>query len=244
MPSGAAAWALAAISGAAAPHGLRVLGTFACQASDHVPDREPGAATFGLALLGNAGPALWTAFSQERRDEPNPLDAWTRRAAASIVAALAGRFERPRAVYPFEGPPYMPFQRWALRSGLAAQSPIGLLIHRDFGLWHAYRCAILLDVPLPEPTAPTTRPCDDCPDQPCLATCPVDAFAPAAAASAGPATYDAGRCREHVRAPAGADCRLQGCRARRACPVGRDYIYETDQAAFHMAAFTRSSRVA
>ncbi len=28
-----------------------------------------------------------------------------------------------------------------------------------------------------------------------------------------------------------------GCRARRACPVGREYFYDPEQAAFHMRAF-------
>jgi hypothetical protein len=233
--------ALSAVAAAAAPHGLRLLGSFACRPSDSVPERAPKAPTAGVALLGNAGPDLWQAFAAQRRGEPHPLDAWTRRAAAAIVAALAGRFDRPRAVFPFEGPPYMPFQRWALRSGEVAQSPIGLLIHREYGLWHAYRCAILLDSPLPGPAGPAVRPCDSCADRPCLGTCPVDAFAPGLPE---PAPYDVARCRDHVRAAAGTDCRTQGCRARRACPVGRAYVYGNDQAAFHMAAFMGSTRVA
>jgi hypothetical protein len=33
----------------------------------------------------------------------------------------------------------------------------------------------------------------------------------------------------------------EGCRARRACPVGRDYRYAPDQAAFHMRPFRRNA---
>ena len=43
----------------------------------------------------------------------------------------------------------------------------------------------------------------------------------------------------HITAEAGADCRTGSCRARRACPIGREHTYAPDQAAFHMAAFIR-----
>jgi hypothetical protein len=33
-----------------------------------------------------------------------------------------------------------------------------------------------------------------------------------------------------------------GCRARRACPVGRGYHYDPKQAAFHMRAFLDARR--
>ena len=61
------------------------------------------------------------------------------------------------------------------------------------------------------------------------AACPVDAFTPNG--------YDVAACGGHIATAAGADCMDLGCRARRACPIGRKHQYEADQARFHMAAF-------
>jgi hypothetical protein len=69
-------------------------------------------------------------------------------------------------------------------------------------------------------------------DKPCLSACPVGAFSGR--------SYDVPACVNHTRSTAGVDCREAGCRARRACPVGREYPYEPDQARFHMDAFERS----
>jgi hypothetical protein len=49
-------------------------------------------------------------------------------------------------------------------------------------------------------------------------------------------------CVGHLETPAGAECMAEGCRARRACPVGTDYRYEPAQAAFHMRAFLAAHR--
>jgi len=51
------------------------------------------------------------------------------------------------------------------------------------------------------------------------------------------AGYAVTACAGHVAAPAGADCLGLGCRARRACPVGRAWHYPPAQARFHRAAF-------
>ena len=67
-----------------------------------------------IALLGFAGAAEWPVFtaSPEARDGgADPLDRWSRR----VVGELAETFGA-RALFPFEGPPYWPFQGWALRA--------------------------------------------------------------------------------------------------------------------------------
>ena len=75
-------------------------------------------------------------------------------------------------------------------------------------------------------------PCDSCSDRPCLSACPVDAFRDG--------VYDVAACARHLRTEAGADCVEEGCRVRRACPVGVGYAYEPLQAAFHMKAFLKN----
>ena len=162
--------------------------------------------------------------------------------ARNSPESVAWRLTRPvagalgaRALYPFEGPPYFPFQRWALMTGGVHVSPIGPLIDPEFGLWHAYRAALVfadgLDLPARGSAA---NPCDSCAEKPCLNTCPVAAFSDV--------DYDVPACAEHIAALEGSDCLAASCRARRACPVGRDFIYAPDQARFHMERFLRAVR--
>ena len=221
------------IAKALAPAGLMLRGGFAPEPADALPALSGRRAPRTVMLVGNAGPALWRAFaiSPEAADgRPHPLNRWTRRQVDAATARVGGA-----ALYPFDADPPWPFQRWARRAEPVHISPIGLLIHPEYGLWHAYRAAILLgerlDIP---PPAPTPSPCGICPDKPCLSTCPVGAFTTAG--------YAVAACLNHLEVPAGEDCLETGCRARRACPVGAAYRQEPAQAGFHMRAFRAAAR--
>jgi hypothetical protein len=183
-----------------------------------------------IVLAGMVGREGWNAFaaSPEASDGfADPLDRWSRRLIESLARELGGR-----ALFPFGGPPFLPFRRWAQRAESVHSSPIGLLIHPYYGLWHAYRGAIGLpeELAVPEP-APVPSPCESCTGRWCLKSCPVGAFS-----STG---YDVAACAGHLRSAAGGDCMDFGCRARRACPVGADHAYGPEQASFLMRAFLR-----
>ena len=208
--------------------GLAGRGVFHVVADDAVPPFEDGTPAGTLVLVGNAGPGMWPVFvaSEEARDgAPDALDRWSRRVVSRLAHALGGA-----ALFPFGGPPWLPFIRWAQRAGPVYPSPIGPLVHPDFGLWHAYRGAIAfrerLDLP---PRDCRGSPCERCPDRPCLSSCPVGAFS-----SNG---YDVQGCATHIESVAGASCLDGGCLARHACPVGREAAYGASQAGFHMRAF-------
>ncbi|MEI9982759.1 MAG: hypothetical protein WDN69_05835 [Aliidongia sp.] len=84
-----------------------------------------------LALLGFVGREGWPEFagSAEARDGvPDPLDRWSRR----IIGRLAER-HGAAAFFPFGGPPFLPFGAWAKRTEPVHPSPLGLLIHPDWG---------------------------------------------------------------------------------------------------------------
>lgn len=183
-----------------------------------------------VILVGNAGPAFWRSAAPDLPDTADPLDDWTRQVLAPIAEEFGAR-----TIFPFEGPPYFPFQRWARRAESVFPSPIGPLIHPEFGLWHAYRAAFALneEIGLPARTDDAS-PCESCADKPCLGTCPVDALSADG--------YDVPGCVAHIERPEGADCLELGCRARRACPVGADYLYPPEQACLHMAAFASAQR--
>jgi hypothetical protein len=183
-----------------------------------------------IVLAGMAGRDGWgaVAASPEARDGlDHPLDRWSRRVIETLARELGGK-----ALFPFGGPPFLPFQRWAQRAEPVHPSPIGLLIHPYYGLWHSYRGAIGLSEALvvTEPAA-VASPCESCTGRWCLKTCPAGAFSEAG--------YDVAGCAGYLKSVAGADCMEMGCQARRACPVGADHAYGPEQAKFFMRAFLR-----
>jgi hypothetical protein len=183
-----------------------------------------------IVLAGMVGRDGWDAFaaSPEASDRlADPLDRWSRRLIESLAPELGGK-----ALFPFGGPPFLPFQRWAQRAEPLHSSPIGLLIHPYYGLWHSYCGALGFHEELvaAEPSSDLS-PCETRSGRWCLKTCPVGAFSEAG--------YNVGACAGHLRSAAGGDCMAVGCRARRACPVGADQAYAPEQASFLMRAFLR-----
>lgn len=214
------------LEAALAPHGLAPVGAFHPGEGDGVP---AGVGT--LVLVGGRDGALWEAFtgSPEFADRrADPLDRWSRRVLDAVAAGLGAR-----AFFPFGGPPWLPFQRWAALGEAAHPSPVAMQVSPSRGLWLSYRGALGFAERLPLPSGPTDRPCRACP-APCLTACPVDAFAGGA--------YDVARCVSHITSPEGRACREGGCLVRCACPAGRAATPPAEQRAFHMEAFLRARR--
>jgi ferredoxin len=213
------------------PHGLLLRGGFALQADLDRNLLQQYPEVRQLILIGNAGSAIWPHVAHYIAANPgaeHPLDDWT----AATLQAIATKIDAV-CLLPFGGPPWWPFQRWAQRGDSVFPSPIAILIHPDYGLWHAYRAALLLREPITLPAIPQqASPCDSCLERPCLTTCPVGAFRASG--------YDVEACAAHVASAAGRDCQEQGCQARLACPVGADWHYGPGHAAFHMTAFRRA----
>lgn len=210
--------------------GLSARGAFHVEPGDGVPRTSGGDGPRTLILIGNTGPAFWSVFreSAEYRDGwPHPLDRWSER----LITGLARQLDA-HAVFPFKGPPFYPFQQWARRAGTLYRSPLGMLIHPDYGLWHAYRGALIVDRRLDDlpRRSGAGSPCLSCPGQPCLHACPVDAFR-----SDG---FDADACAAHLSRPNA--CTDEGCLARNACPAGKPFQYVREQHRFHLAAFLRA----
>ncbi len=184
----------------------------------------------GTVLLLGPSPGFWLMMkaAPEMQDgAPDPIDRWSRRVIRDLAASLDAE-----ALFPFGGPPYLPFLRWAMASGRAWQSPAGMLVHDTAGLMVSYRGALRFsqDIALPDP--PGASPCETCADQPCMIACPVDALSAARG-------YDVAACHRFLDTPAGQDCLTQGCKARRACPVSQRFERDPEQSAFHMGYFHR-----
>ena len=184
--------------------------------------------TSALVLIGPEGGAGWwsrlTASPEWQDAAPDPVDRWSKRVLGGLAARFGGR-----ALFPSDGPPWPPFFRWSLDSGHLWQSPVGMLVHADQGLWVSFRGALALpfEVPLP----PARNPCPTCAGQPCRKACPVGALSATA--------YDVPRCHAFLDTPAGKDCLNGGCLARRACPAGVTHARLPQQSAYHMSRFHR-----
>ena len=223
-------------------HGLALRSGFNFDAGGEAPARS-------VLLVGNAGADYWPHFqawlAQQPAGMPDPLDTWS----GTVIGALATQVGA-RAVSPSDKP-YLPFQQWAMRAEGLKPSPLGILMHPEYGLWHAYRGALLFDHAFSFPQT-TAKPhlCDSCETKPCLYACPVGAYSPEGFA------YDA--CLAHVKSGfahvtavphfaatqsasnAGKSaCLATGCLDRNACPFGTAYRYPAAVQAFHMAAFAR-----
>ncbi len=209
--------------------GFVPLGWFAPKTQDGVPALADGTSARFVILIGNAGPAMFRRFARERKAGADPLERWCAQAVGRLAEDLGAMPVFPSDV------PALPFLTWARRTGASHSSPLGLNIHADYGLWHAYRAALLFPVAFDLPPSSSKHPCEACADKPCLTACPVHAFQGRG--------YDVEACVDHIASPAGAPCMSGGCLARRACPVGQHYAYAPEQMQFHMQAF-RKSRLA
>ena len=217
------------ITEALAVHGLIPRGGFAFKAGEAAPDGPSGKPARFVLLVGHGGGTLWPHFSAWRETQPadlkNPLDTWSR----SVIGAVANTTSA-RAVFPSDRP-YLPFQQWAMRAEGLKPSPLGILMHPQFGLWHAYRGALLFDTDIAAPApANPIHLCDTCAGKNCMNACPAQAVSEEG--------LDAAKCGNWLRSEAGGTCRENGCIARAACPHG-SHRYSDEQTAFHMAAHLR-----
>lgn len=178
-----------------------------------------------MLLLAPDEPGFWahvTAQPEFADGAADPLDRWSKR----VIGALAAR-NGGRALFPSDGPPYPPVFRWALASGQAFASPVGMMVHVRMGLMASLRGVLALPGRLALP-APALSPCSGC-TAPCRTACPVGAL--------GAQGYDTAACHAFLNRPEGANCLSAGCLVRRACPLSESYGRLTEQSAWHMRQF-------
>ncbi len=215
---------LARLCGMLEPHGLFVRG--GVRFEDTAPVLANGRRIESLLLVGHAGSSLWPSFQRFREtySGPDPLDHWSKQVIDPVARAIDGV-----ALYPFDRP-WWPFQQWVAAGEGLKPSPLGILIHPEFGLWHSYRAALAFDRPVEFAESRTVQhPCDTCDDRPCLTACPAGAIAESA--------FDVKRCRGYLATHEGqGSCMVTGCASRVACPVGRSYRYDPAHQQFLMQA--------
>lgn len=213
-------------------HGLLFRGGFTTTSEDNIPPQIGGESSVSLLLFGQAGNSLWPVFSHSPEyadQQPHPLDRWSNRVGQSIAEKINGKL-----FLPFGEAPHHPFLQWATRIEDVQPSRLGMLIHPDHGLWHAYRFAIALAEPVDGLSGVESHGdiCNLCQSQPCLKRCPVDAF--------DGTHYDVHSCYQYLQENPESACHTSGCQARDACPEGEHSNYTTEQKKFHMRQFTQA----
>lgn len=165
-------------------------------------------------------PQFWTEFTQafEYADgKPDPLDRYSKRVIGALANALG-----VEAFFPSDGPPFAPFIQWAMNAEGVYLSPIGLLVHDEFGLLISFRGALKIKG---EAKRASKNPCRNC-AAPCVNACPVNAFQDG--------DYILELCKSHLSS--GDVACWQGCLARLACPANK-IKRDPAQSAFSMRAF-------
>lgn len=212
---------LSDVDKAAGATNLEVFGAFHPTTNDGAPQK-----TRTLILLGPKEPGFWRAIqdSEEWQDRrPDPIDRWSTRVISDLGQTLGAT-----ALFPFGGPPYQPFISWALTSGRAWTSPVGILVHDRAGLMVSYRGALAFEHAIELPDAPSS-PCNTCATTDCLAACPAGAMSADG--------YDVPMCHRFLDTSEGQECLGSGCLVRRSCPVSRTYERQPEQSAYHMSLF-------
>jgi len=224
------------------PSGLIIFGVVPLAADETASILDTRSACSAI-LIGNAGPDMWYALDSAMKADPalaahdHPMNTWTQMILQAACRDLALKASEDsinktiQVVFPFQGPPYFPFQKWAIRTGFFFPSPIGPLVHYDYGLWAGFRGAVVVETgdAILGATGAAPSPCESCADKPCLSACPVGAFSTNG--------YDVPSCAKHIGSEDTAACMDKGCAARRACPYGRGFHHSPDQARFHMDRF-------
>ena len=176
----------------------------------------------GVLIVGNGGRALWPRFqaAPEARLRQNPLDRYT----ARVLHEAARGLTPPAGVATYtdrRSQLYLPLVRLGERAGLGTPGRIGMLLHRDYGPWISLRGVLYLNESVPFTEPEPFDPCGGCP-APCARACH--------GAVVGSKTVDVRGCfRTKILKRA---CRAD-CDARRACVVGPEHAFSTEQIAHH-----------
>ena len=111
------------------PHGLRVCGGWVPAPGDCLPGLPDESSAAVVWMVGQTGSECWSVFSASpfyADGQPDPMDRWAKAIGNRLAHALGGI-----AIYPSDGPPCYPFQRWAQRAGPVQSSPLMLQIHPE-----------------------------------------------------------------------------------------------------------------
>ena len=199
-----------------APTGMDARGGFVVGDAADVPALADGRPTRSVVDDRQHRRRMWPHYEAHVATGLAPIATRSTRGRGRVLEPIAATFDAD-FVHPSDEP-FQPFQRWAQRADDVWKSPIGLLIHAEYGFWHAYRGAFLFAVrgrPVCRRSGRRVAVRHAVPISRACRRCPVGAFTLDG--------YDAAACRSHVRSGARPGlCRTTGVLRGCACPVGAE----------------------
>lgn len=118
---------------------------------------------------------------------------------------------------------FVDFQQLGREAGLGQSSPVGLLVHPEYGLWVSLRM-VLLTTELLESTNLRPHPCASCLEKPCIKACPSGAVTPQG--------WSVQTCASFHQT----STLCKGvCHSRLVCPVGSQHRHSQLQHLYHNA---------
>ncbi|MFT7221969.1 MAG: epoxyqueuosine reductase [Candidatus Azotimanducaceae bacterium] len=192
-----------------------------------------------LLVFGHGGQNFWGQVSQRDTQTVDPLDTYSVECVADFLKRReikSFEFIYPAGVLRMGDAQHIDLRRLGRALGWQFDSPLGIGIHPQYGLWFGYRVVVAvsvainaafpfdkpLDKPPNEAALPDSHPCDSCSAKPCVAACPVGAVGE---------SFNLTACVNH-RVQPGSECARQ-CLARAACPVGAEHQYTEAQVQYH-----------
>ncbi len=178
-----------------------------------------------LVLLGHSGRTLWKVLKDQDKklfDSNAPIDQFSQQISEYTVKAYWGDV-KTEMLYPGDNP--ISLQQLGKMAGWHHDSPMGVGINEEHGLWFAYRALFLIDAPLPLMKQPQgVSPCESCFDAPCVVTCPATALSSSE-------SFKIERCSQ-FRIKSASPCRDR-CLARESCSVASEQRYNREQISYH-----------
>jgi len=175
-----------------------------------------------IILIGNGGRALWESIPPSLWLQADPVDQHSSAAACRFARQILTQ-DNYQIIYPGDTP--VALQQLGTIAGWHTPSPLGIGINPQWGLWYAYRVAVITNDPLPEILQPAPpSPCAACAEKPCLSVCPAGALC-------ATSTISIDICASYRLAPK-SSC-ADRCRARMSCPVATEQRYTLDQIQYH-----------
>lgn len=174
-----------------------------------------------MILIGNSGTAFWDKLTERGLSGADPVDHYSKELALRFAKEYLN--VPSELLFPFSTA--LPLQQLGKLAGWHHDSPLGVGIHSEYGLWFAYRAVLLVDAELPLCRVPErVSPCTQCTTKPCLHACPAKALE-------YPALPDMKRCHDW-RLQHNSPCAYT-CLARLACPVAPQMRYSEAQLQYH-----------
>ena len=178
-------------------------------------------------VFANGGTALWDVFLEDLRQNPqhlrnhtHPLDDFVKR---QIQKFDPNPTDNRRWIHcAAQTDTFIDFRPLAEQAGLGTASPLGLLIHPQYGLWLSLRAVLLTTERVPFTSVLQDSPCTSCTRKPCIAACPAQAV--------HPQKWSIHKCLQYHKDSH--DCH-DLCHSRLRCPVGKTHQHTTLQHLYH-----------